>query len=294
MIPQMTFTYVLLVSLMTFILSSIPLFRLNSADGVALSAIYDFVWVLMSLGALFLFFLTAGNQVLNSLESAGEMQRANESFAYRKFLIDVPLTKVCSETIVLKSGETLATKSKARDEACSWATGTASTAQKLQLLTKTIEANCMDDDVSLAFGKTPRFNRFQTCGLSRVNACAQDMCEYDKTLNSLSLSRYTNPMPIEFDSAVFRQFNEKLNHYTPTASLDNSIYKALKPIDTGVFVQMWVWLFSVALGIRLAKGCYEIFTRIEVARVNQSSWFRWESTNWHVRKRQRKNVANSD
>ncbi|NMM20944.1 MAG: hypothetical protein HHJ15_13490 [Rhodoferax sp.] len=290
----MTFTYVLLVSLVTFILSSIPLFRLKSADGVALSAIYDFLWVLISLGALFLFFLTAGNQVLHSLESAGEMQRENESFAYRKFLIDVPLTKVCSEIIVLKSGESLAAISKARDEACSWATSTASIAQKLQLLTKAIEANCVNDDDSLAFGRTPRFNKFQTCGLSRVNSCAHDMCEYDRTLNSLSLNRYTNPMPIGFDSAVFRQFNEKLGHYAPTASLDSSIYKALKPIETGVFVQMWVWLFSVALGIRLAKGCYEICTRVEFARVNQSSWFRWKSTNWHAWKRQRKNVANND
>jgi hypothetical protein len=291
MIPQITFSYVLLLLLATFILASITLFRCNPNDGLALSSIYAFLWVLMSIGALFLFFLIAGTQVLRNLELAGEMQRENESVAYAKLLIDVPLTEVCFEAFVLKPSETLASMSKAREEACSWATSTASTAQKLQLLNKTIAAHCVDDDVSLAFGKTTRLNRGQTCGLSPINACARDMCEYDKLLSSLERSRYTNPMPIGFDSAIFRQFNMKLNPYASTVLLDNSIYKALRPIDPGVFLQLWIWLFSLALGIRLAKGFYEIFTRVELARVNQSSWLRWKPTNWNAWKSQRICVA---
>ena len=116
-----SFLYPSLVVLIVFALALKIVNRLESDDANAICAIYDGLWVLMSVGSLFFLFLTAGNQILRSMEFNAEIQQKNSGSAYIGLLQKASLTKVCSETIVLRPGQTQKEVSDARNAACNWA-----------------------------------------------------------------------------------------------------------------------------------------------------------------------------
>lgn len=279
----MNFVDILFLALATFLLSTSLLYwlaRKSKDDSAAMCAVYDLFWVLLSLGSLLLLSLTAGSQRLRGLEFDAELQREHESYVYRSLLLEVPLSNVCSEPLVLKPNETKESAFKARDEACLWAKNSTSMARKLQFQITEVDASCVSDDDLRTFVRPLSQNTFPVCGFSRVNPCARAICERDKTLQMIASQRFIKPMPTRFDSSVFREFNDKLSFSAPKEKLDRSTYKALRPIETGVFALMWVWTFAVGFGFRLAKGVFEVHMRCREARKSTSSWFRIQPMNW--------------
>lgn len=219
-------------------------------------------------------FLTAGNQIYENLKLETSIQKDYADSKYLESLRKASLSNVCLEPIVLMAGQTYKEASKAKEKACIWARNKELNLKQYDQINNDIKAYCSGTDDRISYGVKPTFNQFEACKNSKINTCARAHCEYDKKLSSIMRERYEGSIPNDFKSNTLDALRLQLERDPQPPFLSPDTSKALRPISPGYFTQIWIFVFAIALGLRLAKAIYDLTQRAKKAYESKQSWFR--------------------
>lgn len=265
-LPDISFPLFAAVTFCSWLLGTILIVvnvkRTKSMDeSDCMTTIYDVIWVLSSIGTLFLLYLVVGGHQLRMSKWESNFQQENEVQRYVGLLQTIPLTEVCTEVLPVPNGQTKQQQSVSRDNACLWAKTYTSNAKQLLSLTKFSATSCSNDNTTRTLETSGKFNGFKSCVAANSSACARALCDYDVLHSSVTNGRFIDPMPTEFNGARFVEFRKAMTAAAPTTQIDSNVHKRYRPMSQETFSEIWIWVISFCLGLRLAKASYDVYRR---------------------------------